>query len=698
MVPLAAILAALPLPSSPPVAGAGLSCKPPPSWRNALADRQRLVETTLAKLQRPSPAQRHTIMLRPAPDGDDSPIVEAALRAARDVRSKTGQPTTLWFEPGRYRFSRPIALNNADSGVPGAPLVFAGAPGGAIVLTGGKPLQPQTLPAQLAELIPDASRPFVASYSVPRQAAPSIPFPRRFAGAGLTSSPSLFLFQGHRPLWRSLWPKDNYAVQVERQPQSGPAVSPTIVPVGAPQRLIDEPALQAGGYWTFDWAYEENSVGLDAGRAADSESPVFLMPQLATRYAQSPQMRYRFLGGFSFLDAPGGMAYFGGAAAVYPWPGSDPVEAAVLDRLVTISKAHDIRFDGIAFEGARHDLVTLAGARDITFSNSYFGLAAGSGVKISRSDAVVIARSVISDLGEAGVAMVADAQGGAGNVVIADNIITRTGALTRSYQPAVLLNGHDNTVMGNAISDLPHAAIIFAGLRNVMQGNEISAVDLETADAGAIYAFHNLTTAYNVISQNFFHDIKLKAGLEYAGHASDLRNIYLDSWTSFTDVSNNLSATDSIPFWINGGFANRVTDNVWYLNGSASGAVHDISFQRKRALGSFVFDTPQTQTMAACRDLAARFGSDFLRDGKARGNVIRKNFNIDGRTATIPADLARFQRIADEREFQSGVSGQRRLAELLEGARRLGAPIGSSLAAADRAAALAGLRYRGLAN
>ncbi|WP_295529262.1 right-handed parallel beta-helix repeat-containing protein [Novosphingobium sp. Chol11] len=680
---------------------ADITCKPAAPDQIA-AQSQRLAiaaDVILAGLRNAQRAGQHAgirvIEIMPSAMGDDSVTVEAALQQARLIRAETGQPTTLRFAPGRYRLRRTVVLTAADSGTPGAPLRFEAASGGPVILTGGVPLAQRRLPSALDALLSSARRKAIVGYAVPLQIVPSPPFPRQIGTTGYTKSPSLFVFQGDRPIWRSMEPDAGYAVETVAHPQPGPVVAPQVAVPLALAQVRREPSLQAGGYWTFDWAYEENQVAPRADSTAPGGALVLVMPQLKTRYAQAARMRYRLLNGFGFIDRPGEMAFADGTLAVHPWPGSAPVEAAVIDQLVVIDGAHDIAFDGLALQGSRQDIVVISGSRDITISNAYLGLAAGSAVRIKRSDHIVVERSVMTDVGESGVGMDSDARAPSGNILIADNILARTTQLTRAYRAAIALAGHDNVAMGNAISDLPHHAIAFWGTRNLVLGNEISSVVLETADSGAITAYHDLTNAYNTVAQNYLHDIATSRELTQTGPSRQVRDIYLDSWTSFTNVTNNLTDTEAMSYFINSGAKNTVTDNIWFLRGGPSGQIYDYSHHRGDAVGQYVFDDPKTRKLAACSDLPARFDPEFLRDGKPRGNLITGNTNIGGRSVDVPPAFAGMQQIAGERTLAAvPIDRQRGLAGLLDLARQSGAPIGAWLQAADRTAALQRLRYR----
>lgn len=627
-------------------------------------------------------------------NGDASPAIEAALAQARAARVATGAAATILFQPGRYRLSRPIVLSAADSGLPGAQLRFAAAPGGPVVLSGGVALQPSPLPSRLAALLPPKHRAEIASYAVPSALVPDPPFAWRMTGIRFNTPPSLFLFQSDRPIWRSAFPASGYRRENVPAPQPGPSVTPRIpLPPEAPLAAA-EPALSAGGYWTFDWAYEENQLTpvTSADRAKNPGERT--MPALATRYAQAPVMRYRLLNGFSFLNSPGQMAYADGAAAVFGWPGKGPVEAAAIDNLVSIVGAHDIAFEGLALEGSRADVMRISGSSGIAFRNGFVGLTGASAIQITGSHGVLVERSVIVDTGDYGVVLERAPKNPSYNVVIANNIIRRVSQLNRTYRPAIYLSGYDNAAIGNAISDLPHVAVVFSGARNRIVGNEIFRVDQETGDSGAVYAFHDISAVFNVVAQNYFHDIATPSGLIDSKDSGQIRAVYLDSWTSRTEISNNLFDTSVVPVWINGGAMNAVRRNIWFLAGGPGPVIHNIAYSRSNSLGTHVFDTPAERGLSMCANAAALYDPAFLKTGAARGNVISGNTGFRGGRPAVPVALAALQTIGRD-TFPSipspGLGAT--LPRLLDAARRAGARIGPALAAADRTSALRNLRY-----
>lgn len=677
--------------------GSDLDCGPSTPSQMAARSRQQAAaaEALLAGLRKAQRAPEQVISIHPAADGDDSSRIEAALLRARQIRAETGRPSTLEFAPGRYRLRRPIVLTAADSGAPGAPLRLAAASAEPVILTGGLPLAPKPLPASLTALISPAQRNAVEGFSVPPHAVPSPAFPRRIGpGMRYTRTPALFVLQGDRPLWRAAFPETGYAVEPVAHPQPGPNVFPQVAVPRELANVAREPSLQAGGFWTFDWAYEENQLVPGVDGEARGAPLLLAMPQLHTSYPQSPLMRYRLLNGFSFITRPGQMAYADGILASLPWSASAPIEVAAIDHLIKIDGAHDVVVDGLALQGVRQDVVAIHRAHRITFSNAFIGLAAGSAITVNDSDFITVERSVIADLGDSGVAIDNDAKLPSSNILIADNVIARASRLTPAFRAAILLAGHDNVVMGNAISDLPQHAITFSGARNLILGNEIAFAVLETSDSGAITAYNDLSAVDNTIAENYIHDIATSPKLTQAGPAREVRDIYLDNWTSFTYIINNLSDTGAMSYFLNSGYSNMVKNNIWFRRGGPSGEVHDYSHSRNAKIGMAVFNQSNTLQLAACSNLAARYAPEFLRDGKPRGNRIVQNYNIGGSPVVMRPAIAGLQQVIGERMLAptwanrtGGFGG------LLDLARRDGAPIGIHLLAADRTSALRALKY-----
>jgi len=116
---------------------------------------------------------------------------------------------------------------------------------------------------------------------------------------------------------------------------------------------------------------------------------------------------------------------------------------------------------------------------------------------------------LIEDIGEGGVVL----SGGdrqtltPANLYVERSTIRRFERVSRTYRPAILLNGVGNRAVGNKISDSPHTAILFTGNDHLISQNEIFDVCKETGDAGAIYTGRDWSARGTVISDNHIHDI-----------------------------------------------------------------------------------------------------------------------------------------------------------------------------------------------
>ncbi|WP_257666566.1 right-handed parallel beta-helix repeat-containing protein [Parapedobacter tibetensis] len=130
----------------------------------------------------------------------------------------------------------------------------------------------------------------------------------------------------------------------------------------------------------------------------------------------------------------------------------------------------------------------------------------------------------------------------------------------RSYSPSIRLSGVGITVANCYIHDVPGQAIVFGGNDHVIQNNHIKNVCKEFTDMGGVYTGRDPSATGTVIKQNVFENIK--------NPFSDMvAAIYLDDGNSGITIDENVFINcGSINFGaitINGGFANKLTNNVF---------------------------------------------------------------------------------------------------------------------------------------
>ena len=139
---------------------------------------------------------------------------------------------------------------------------------------------------------------------------------------------------------------------------------------------------------------------------------------------------------------------------------------------------------------------------------------------------------------------------------VVDCVFRRGGRIDPVYQPAIRLDGVGQVVARNRITDLPHAALVFAGNEHRIEGNEIARVVNATGDAGAVYCGRDWTLYGTQIRGNFLHDI--------AGTDARYQNgVYLDDLASGIAVSGNVFLRCHWGLLVGGGRDVTVADNLF---------------------------------------------------------------------------------------------------------------------------------------
>ena len=290
--------------------------------------------------------------------------------------------------------------------------------------------------------------------------------------------------------------------------------------------------------------------------------------------------RYFIENVFDELDSPGEWYLDRNAGFLYYWPKKVPltesqVIGAVLGRVLQFEGNEakgdlltNVRFAGLTFAGndyspedgcvgiasGREGSIYLCGAVDFAVQDCHFiciGKAAvclvgGRGNKITGNDVAYGA--------EGGIVLHSSAAN-----EISDNHIHHCGAVYK-HVAGVTLEGvktSDNTVAHNLIHDVPRYGVqmLWAGMRNVVEYNEVFNANLETYDTAGIMAYQDdrKFRCGSVIRYNFVHDT--------VGYSSmmgcdmfDSHGIYIDGFSSGYTVNHNVlwrkfARRDICPRW-----------------------------------------------------------------------------------------------------------------------------------------------------
>jgi hypothetical protein len=620
-----------------------------------------------------APSVSETIRIAPIPGQSASDQLDAAL-----ARARTSDGSTILLAPGIYRLARPLKITGADSGLQGAPLRIVGEPGGPVILTGGGPMDPAKITAALASLIPGAARLHVRAYQLPPAVVQA--FAKEKPQAAGTA---VWLTEGDRPLMLAGWPSSSYSLQAITAPQKAPVAPVVDITHDQAVRWAKEPALRGEGFWTSDWYFAWNWV-----QQVDPATNVVRMARFSLPYSEAKHRRFKITNVFGEINGPGDYAIDPQSGVLIVWPfDNDPVELTAIDNIVQIDGAHDIAIDGIAMRAARKDAVTINGSSRITLANSYLGLAGGGGVTVTDGTNVAIYRSVVSDTAEEGVRMA----GGdsvrltPGNDSISDSIVRRTGLL--GSRSGMVITGVGQTVSGNYIADITKAGIQYGGNDHHITGNEITAVNQEMGDFGALYTYGNLTARGTVIEQNYVHDIQSKPGLH--------RNVavYLDGFTSGITVRRNLFVDTPRVIWVNSGSDNVVANNLFVRPSESPIEISDRAFDWAKGRSAKI---AQNSLSKASPAILQRYGEAAVNrtaqnNGSPSDNVIGTNIVIDGPDAAIAPQVAQRQKVSPQISMSGGNASTPVAIGRIAASR--GGDFGINFAGMDRRQALAGLRY-----
>ncbi len=487
--------------------------------------------------------------------GSDNAKINDALAQARALRpTNSAETIVVRLLGGICRLDHPILLTQTDSGTPTHPSVFEGTHGA--VITGAFPLQ-QSTGATMFELLPDQAKQAAVEYKLSDRAARDFAAEPPRGGFYPDRVAAIMLVQGDQWLQLAHWPNKGYAHASADPIQKGPVVTPAFrVPHKKAALWAQETALRLAGYWTYDWAYETlRGAVVPSGDIMKAAAP------LTTTYPENPTLYYAVLNDASELDQPGEYVINtdSGEATVWPYPGT-ATESVETSTLLEVRGAHDVRIDHLAFRGALDTAILVENSDRIVITNSWVAIAGKIGIGINGGQNDAIERTVISDIGETGVVL----KGGdratlkPGGHALTDSVVTRYGVLTRTYRPAVSINGVGLRVEGSLLEDGPFGAVIIAGNDNIIRNNEIAHVVREAGDAGAVYSGRNLSWRGNIIQGNYFHDI-----MPDIGPGKTPRGVYLDDYLSGNSVKDNVFYKVGNPVYIHGGSDNAITHNFF---------------------------------------------------------------------------------------------------------------------------------------
>ena len=471
-----------------------------------------------ANRQRLSPLPIPAVEFFVAPTGSDAnpgtlakpfTTLERARDAVRKRKVRGLLPqggAAVYLRGGRYAVTNTFVLTDEDSGSFGAPVVYRAWQDEKPVLDGGfrvRGFKAVSDPAVLARVPPEA-RGHVRVADLKAQGYTALAAQKSY-GYGLGNTAVRELFEDGKPLQIARWPN-------EESLKVGEVLDATnrVFACKAERlaRWAGASDLMASGYWVHLWAGCTVPVAkLDpvAGTVTLRELPGFGIAKDRPFYV---------LNLLEEIDKPGEWYLDRASAKLYVWPVKHPwFSEFVLSRLdrpfVQATKVQEVVFQGLTFEYGQQQGLVLEGCVNSTVAGCVIRRLGGTALTVLQGANVALYGNVLHTLGHAGMHV----SGGnrknltSGQIVIENNDVGDFGRCSRTYNPALLLEGCGTRVAHNHFHHAPSSAMRLEGNDHLIEFNQVDHVVQESDDQGAIDIWGNPSYRGVVIRYNRWQDI-----------------------------------------------------------------------------------------------------------------------------------------------------------------------------------------------
>jgi len=565
--------------------------------------------------------------------------LERARDAIRALKKQGGLPdggVIVWLRGGTYTQLTPFELTAEDSGTPQSPITYSAYRNEQVRLVGGKRVtgwKPVT-DATVLRKLPSEARGKALVADLRAQGITDFgQMLRRGFGSSAAVPAGLELFYNGKPMPLARYPNEGWlkisATPAGQQGGRFTCEDPRL------RRWTEAKDVWVHGYWTWDWAdsYERVvSIHAEKGEIVTAEPHGV--------YGYTSGKRFRVLNLLEELDAPGEWYLDRESGLLYFYPPDDGAGEAMVSLtekpLFTLNGVSHLRIERMTFEVCRATGIEMRGGQQNIIAGCTFRNIGTVGVVIDGGTRHKVVSCDFMDLGDGGIQV----SGGDRNTLtpckheVLNCLFTRYSRWSRTYRPAVLVNGVGVRVAHCLMYDAPHNAILFGGNDHLFEYNEVHHVCTETGDAGAFYIGRDFTQRGTVIRYNYFHDIGKSLQAETF---VDVMAVYLDDCASGITIFGNVFYKAGRAAMIGGGRDNTVENNIFV---ECEPSVHVDA----RGLGwaSFWFDGRDSTLMDRLKAVpyqqppwSERYPElvNILNDEPAvpKGNRIIRNISVGGR-------------------------------------------------------------------
>jgi tetratricopeptide (TPR) repeat protein len=519
---------------------------------------------------RPLPAPALTYFVAPNGRDDNRGTLEkpfATLERARDAiraqRINDALPpggATVYLRGGTYGVTNTFTLTDIDSGNLGAPVVYRAWRDEKPVFDGGfrvRGLKNVRDAAVLARLPPEA-RGKVRVADLKAQDHPPFDAQKGY-GYGIGNTTLRELFEDGQPLQIARWPNAGFV-------KTGEILDSTNrVLAFSSERMARWPQAadaMANGFWYHLWAVCAVPVALDtaAGTVTLKERP--------GNYGLKAGNPFYVFNLLEEIDQPGEWYLDRANGLLYVWPTRHPwFSTLVMSRwdkpFIQADNVQEVVFQGLTFEyGQQHGIVLNACVNTVV-AGCVVRRLGGSALIAPQCANLKIYGNLLHTLGHTGMRV----GGGnrkqltSGGIVIENNEVHHFGRCSRTYNPAVLLEGCGARVAHNHFHHAPSSAMRVEGNDHLIEFNDVHDVVQESDDQGGIDMWGNPAYRGVVIRHNRWRDI---GGGDFPCGQAGIR--FDDAISGMLVYGNLFERTSNGHFGgvqIHGGHHNIIDDNVF---------------------------------------------------------------------------------------------------------------------------------------
>lgn len=518
-------------------------------------------ETTPPEVDRPS-----GISIFVSPSGSDSntstldsPLgtLNAALNRLKEYQTtnqKGGHRIVLLN--GRYTISSRIDINSTHSGTESNPNIIQ-AESAAVELFGGAMLNPKDF-AQL-DTIKDAGLKLRLKNSCNESSfdkIKKISLEKYGSKLGVISrhgytppttevTPPMSLFINNVKMTLARWP-DSETVKFTRLPSPEcEKESPCfLVDYSRPSTWSltpDSNTIWVVGVFAKSWEWSYNQLkGFNAYSEKKNKVSLSYAEVTAPLIQEWHSNFHHYENIFEELTQPGEYFIDREKKLLFIYPGDDfdksQISISTLEEdFITVKNAQDIVIRNLTLNTGRSGGVTVSNSTRIVLDSMFIQNVTGHGTSFWNTKKSGIVNSIITNVGLNGVNFGRSAESTEMDLnYVRNSDISSTSSYKKVYTPAVSLAGTGNEMRNVKVQNVPHAAIILYNNHHTVENNEISSVNFDFTDMGALYVNSGYSPHHYglKIKKNYFHTIG-KPGMSHQ------HGIYLDNQTMGATIEKN---------------------------------------------------------------------------------------------------------------------------------------------------------------